>query len=181
MDEYQACALLAAGEREAAAGLLQKALATEQAGKKDVRILARLQAALGESHRIAGAFDKAEHCLETAAAFQEEHGFEGDLCEYTLCHLAKLHGGGPAALQSLQQARTMAERLQHRKAIVRSLLVEARMGVSEERRKAILDTTTAVAAAMPALAACPLMQRIHGNWSQWCEGATGGAADYWGL
>lgn len=181
MDEYQGCALLAAGDYAAAEQLLQHALSMEMAGKKDVRILSRLRAALGELYRLLGAFDRAEQLLETAAAFQEEHGFHGDLCEYTLPHLAKLHAGTPSALEFLRQGRAGAERLHHPKALVRILLIEARIEASEERRQSILTDTVTLAASMPALVVCPLMGRIHGHWSQWCGGQSGNATDYWGL
>jgi tetratricopeptide (TPR) repeat protein len=181
LNEYQGCALLAANQCEAAQQLLQEALAGEKAGRGEVRILARLNSELGEASRVLGDLEKAEGLSETAAAFQEEHGFEGDLCEYTLPNLAKLRAGQPVALEHLAQARTIAERLHHPKALLRIMLIEARVTRDASRASAIFTTANALASALPAVSACPLWRRIQGSWPSWCAGIADAKADHWGI
>ena len=177
--EYWGCAEASRGNLAKARALLEKALAVEEDGMKELRILTRIRSNLAEVLRRQGDPGKARELLKQVAKEQAENGFDGDLAEYTLTGLAKAQPSREEALGTLRQALALAERLQFKKAILRAILLEARIGASPERRDEILNYSKQLASGLPAVGACPLMQRIHEHWPEWCGQTTAG--DFWGL
>ena len=123
--------------------------------------------------------DRARELLRQAAGEQTANGFDGDLAEYTLTRLAKVQPSQEEARGTLRQALALAERLQFKKALLRTILLEARIGADPKRREEILNQSRQLASALPAVEACPLMRRIHEHWPEWCGQTTAG--DFWGL
>ena len=177
--EYWGCAEASRGNLSRARALLEQALVVEEGGMKELRILARIRSNLAEVLHRQGEPDRARELLRQAAGEQTANGFDGDLAEYTLTRLAKVQPSQEEARGTLRQALALAERLQFKKALLRTILLEARIGADPKRREEILNQSRQLASALPAVEACPLMRRIHEHWPEWCGQTTAG--DFWGL
>jgi len=134
-------------------------------------VVSRLYAELGDAHRALGHRAESLRWLRESAQLERQHGFEGDLADFTFTYRAKNAAGERAALGWLNQAKEIQRRLGNRMGEARTLLLEARLsgrtGLSPLVHARLLELRNE----RPALRDCALFAKVLDRWDAWTDGA----------
>lgn len=181
--EYWAHALLAEGRHDQARDLLTRAYRDERNDEADPRILSRLLCGWAEANRRLGNTQRALLQLRRAEHIQLAGEFRGDWANFNLSCRAKMEPDSRAAAYLLKKAKSIQTEYEDRVGLTRTLLLEARLTtrplIASLRRTAVLRLREE----LPALATCPLLNRILDNWRDWARGSQPdeNGDRFWGL
>jgi ATP/maltotriose-dependent transcriptional regulator MalT len=181
--EHAGFVLLKEGRASEACDVLQEACELPGLEQFASRLRARVFATLGEIHLVLGNRREARDSLHRAEQLQHDGGFWGDQADFTFTSRAKSERRRQSALDWIERARQLQSRLHNRMGLVRSLLLESRLGrddqVAAENREIVLGLREQ----LPALTQCPLLARVLGNWDSWVTGQTPETEidDFWGV
>jgi hypothetical protein len=179
--EYFGGTLTAYGESRAGLGLLQRALNSETEHIASPRVVTRILANYAEALRLTGDYDLARETLAQVAKTQRSRQMLGRLSELTLLNQAKCASDLGVALGYLKEARKLGPRYAP-KAVVKALLVEARITADPARIQALHGQVLRAMARIPDLADCPLANRIRREWHEWTRPRfPSPELSYWGL
>jgi tetratricopeptide (TPR) repeat protein len=137
------------------------------------RMRARLMADFADVLRILGERDEATSWLDRAEEIHANHDYLGERADHVLNCRAKLEPDRERAVALLELAAGVQRRLKNRVALVRTLLLQARLStdraVAERLRRRIVKLRGHV----PDLENCPRLAQILSRWSEWACGAGG--------
>ncbi len=143
----------------------------------------RVQCQEAEILRRKGLLGESWLVLMRAKEYCEQRGFRGDLADMVLCGLAKIQDDRLAAVSHLEAAIDIQARSGGRVAECRSQILAARFEGSERGARR-LSRIGQLRSETRALARCPTLKKIMGNWNEWVAGVPdpeGGADAYWNI
>ena len=148
------------------------------------RVHCRALATLGEVYRRMGHPRKARAALNKARAEQRRASYKGDLADVTLTHLAKLESRASRALALLEEVAITQTALCNRMGEARTLLLKARLCNESQAQGAIQTRLLELRDSRPALAQCPLFNKVLDRWGSWtgsCHEPDQTGDIYWGV
>ena len=181
--EHAAAALMRNGRAEEAMEMLEQVRALGRLRQCSPRVKARLNAAMGEAHRLLGNRREAQRLLRGAVQLQKRYNYLGHLSYFTMPALAKCARVRRAALEWLSKASEIQTRHQDRLGHATTLLLEARLCGDDSRSADIRRQVTAYREQLPALSQCSRLATILDNWSTWTasESLDDQTDEFWGL
>jgi tetratricopeptide (TPR) repeat protein len=183
---YKGYLLLRAGRPAEARTALTQAMDPSRALRTSRYLMSRILADLGEACRVLGDVEAAERYLDQAQDMQTRRGFQGELADTTLTYRAKLHRDTPARSRLLlRRAKQIQVSLGNHFALVRTLLLEARLARMPWMARRRRDMVVGLRDGIPALRDCPTLTRILQGWDEWAcaldRPATEGQDFFWNL
>ena len=180
--EYSAHFELSVGNVREAYRLFKKAYRAERSGMADDRIVARLLCGLALVHQRMGRVAQARRELDQAGDLQQAGEFEGDWAWNLTCQ-AKLESDHNLAQRLLSEARSLQAELGDRMGSTRSLLLQARITSSRQRKTRTRTELAKLRGQIPALQECPQFAHIQQHWDEWTSTHSPDANgdEFWGL